>query len=410
MDGYDLLKKRIMTRGTNVEHRIANDKLKTLEKALIYSYQAETIMKQGEEEELRALINNNKLKMDYDDKLISIPFKSGFKVGTVFYWPRIGEHWIVYLRQYSEDAYFRGYIRKAQHKLRWEDEFGVLHETLGAVRGPVETKIRSEQKSGNSFDVPNYTLSIIVPHTEATSKLKRYSKIAVSGKIWEVAVADDINEPGVIELQLLEYYINKETDIPKLTGVVPLATSEIEGVKVRTSLDGVKEMELYEPFKLWSLVERDGVTSKELTENAKFSVVSGSAVVTDNFLNVLEPPGLITIKLEIPKLNYSKEFSFEAKALSLPPASQYLIEGDENVKSYGKAVYTAKYYLDGVEADIEMGQWSVAQNDKLFSISRIDKDFIEFKWVVGVHGEFELSYLVDGVVVANKSISVKSLI
>lgn len=407
MDNLSLLQKRIFARGSNVEHRLANDKLKTLKKALTYSYQAETVV--VGELEYRALLNNNKLKMDYDDKIISIPFDSEFKVGTIFYWPRIKEHWIVYLRQYSEDAYFRGYARRAQQTIRWEDEFGMIHETLAAVRGPVETKIRSEQKSGNSFDVPNYTLSIIIPNNEETKKIKRYSKIALDGKMWEVAVTDGISEPGVIDVQALEYYVNREEDSNLIDPNAP-SNSKIDNVVVKTSLDDISVLEVDEAFRLWAVVEQDGDYSEILTKDARFSVVSGVASISAGYINILEPAKDASVKLDIPKIGFSKVFTFEARQASMPAAVKFLIAGDENVKSFGKTKYTIKYYLDGVEATHPDGRWAVQPNDKLFSIGENNKDFIELKWVVGVHGSLILDYLVDDMIVATKTVLVKSLI
>ena len=62
------------------------DKLESLKRALKYSYQAAKVIKLGENSEQKALINPNRLKLDYDDKMISIDFASGFKPGDVFEW------------------------------------------------------------------------------------------------------------------------------------------------------------------------------------------------------------------------------------------------------------------------------------------------------------------------------------
>lgn len=408
-DSYDILLKRVKSRGVNSDDRLAHDKLNTLEDALKYSYQAEDVIKINETVVKRALINNNKLKMDYDDKIISIPFDADFKVGDIFFWPRIKEYWIVYLRHYSEDAYFRGYIRRAQHKIKWEDEFGLIHECFVAVRGPVETKIKGEMKSGLAFDLPNYTLSIIAPNTEETKALKRYSKIALDGKIWEITVTDSISEPGVIDIQALEYYVNKEEDKEILDPTSP-PNANIDNVKVKTSLDGVEKMELDEPFRLWSIVEQDGVQSKVLSEDARFTILEGSAIITENFLNVVEPPGMVKVELEIPKIGFSKVYEFETLPFSLPPAVKYVITGDENVRSYGKTVYDIKYFSDGDEATINSGEWVFEPNDKLFSILSNTMDSITFKWKLGVQGHVKLDYVVNGQIVDTKDIKVRSLI
>lgn len=408
MDAYDLMAKRLGVRGgVSQEDRMVADKLNTLNKALKYSYQREIVEKDGKKFPL--LMNNNKLKMDYDDKVISCPFENGLEVGSIFYWTRIGEYWLVYLRQYSEDAYFRGFARKAQHTLRWENEYGKIVETRAAVRGPVETKIVDEVKSNISFDKPNYTLSILVPYNEDTKVLKRYKKVAINEEVWEVTVADSISEKGVIGLELIESYINKEED----KDIISSPTNSIQGVEVRCSLDEIKELEVEEPFKLWAFAEKNGNKIELLQDEIIFSIISGNAILTDNYLHVVQPPGLIELKLEIPKVGFNKVFTIETKALSLPAASKYLISGNESVKSYGKSKYQLEHYLDGfLNADSETyaGEWKYISEGSFFSIVSQTNNEIVFQWTVGSHGKIDLEYWIDNSVVAKKTITVKSLI
>ena len=59
--------------GKKAEDRMITDKLRTLKKALLYSYQAATaVLEDGRE--FRCLINPDKLKNDYDNKILSIPY------------------------------------------------------------------------------------------------------------------------------------------------------------------------------------------------------------------------------------------------------------------------------------------------------------------------------------------------
>ena len=402
MSSLDILKKRLIVSGGDTEGRMTQGKNKTLLNALNNSYQAEIIYK-GQVEH-KALINNNKLKMDYDDKVISIPFAENFKVGDVFFWPKTDEHWIVYLRQYSEDAYFRGFIRKALHKIRWKNSFGKEMETFAAVRGPVETKIKSEMKSGISFDMPNYSLSIIVPNDEATKDLKRYAKVSVCGKIWEVLVADNISEPGVIDLQLIESYINNSTDNPELPG-----GKEEMDIEVTTSLDGVEILEKDENFHIWTMVEKDGKTSEELIENAKFTVISGTASLTKTQLTPLES-GPLVIELSIEKSGYSKLFTLNVKEEVLPPSLAYEILGDEKVKSFGSTSYSIRHFMDGLIVDDINGNWVITDNNSLFTVTSKNNTEIILKWKVGMKGKFTIDYEIDGVNVASKNIIVESLI
>jgi hypothetical protein len=90
------------------QNRMIRDKRKSFDKAVLYSYQAALVKKfipdyvptmEGVREAppVRALINPNKLKMDYDDKIISIGFEHGFRSGDVFEWCNTGTYWLIYL-------------------------------------------------------------------------------------------------------------------------------------------------------------------------------------------------------------------------------------------------------------------------------------------------------------------------
>jgi hypothetical protein len=118
------------------------DKRRSLDHAVWNSYQAAEIVATDAEDRkpVRALINPNKLKQDYDDKILSVGYEYEFAPGTIFEWLGTKTYWIVYLQDLTELAYFRGDIRKCSHEIAWEDEDG-LHKTYAAIRGPVETKI-----------------------------------------------------------------------------------------------------------------------------------------------------------------------------------------------------------------------------------------------------------------------------
>ena len=105
MSSLDNLQKRLnYYGGPKQEERMNSDKLRSLRKALLYSYQAQTAIL-TDNREFRCLINHDKLKEDYDDKIISIPYRDiclnadkignktsdgmqdiGMKVGDTFTW------------------------------------------------------------------------------------------------------------------------------------------------------------------------------------------------------------------------------------------------------------------------------------------------------------------------------------
>ena len=207
--------------GTAQQDRMIRDKRKTFDRTVMYSYQGADVRIPGSDQSFKALINPNKNKPDYDDKVLSVGFESGFIPGTVFEWERTGTKWLIYLQDLTELAYFLGDIRRCSYEIMWEDPVTKQqHITYAAVRGPVETKINFIQKNGISVDTPNHSLNIMLPKTEDTVKyFKRYSKFYLRGILdtdsmicWRVEAFDSISTPGILEITAVEYYSNEFED------------------------------------------------------------------------------------------------------------------------------------------------------------------------------------------------------
>ena len=232
IEGVEEQSKRLQQAGGNrQQERMIKDKRRSLDHAVWYSYQAAEVIKTDatDRKPVRALINPNKLKADYDDKIISVGYEYIFEVGTVFEWLGTKTYWLVYLQDLTELAYFRGDIRKCTYQIAWEDEDG-LHSTYAAVRGPVETKINFIQKHGISIDTPNHSLSILMPKNEDTlNYFKRYKKFYLQGDdtCWRVEATDWISTPGILEVTAVEYYAN-ETEDDIENGIVGGLITEIK--------------------------------------------------------------------------------------------------------------------------------------------------------------------------------------
>ena len=87
--------------GSLQQDRMIADKRRSLQRALYYSYQGADVKKivdNGEADIVRALINPNKLKQDYDDKIISIFYDHNYGTGDVFEWVGTNTHWLIYLQ------------------------------------------------------------------------------------------------------------------------------------------------------------------------------------------------------------------------------------------------------------------------------------------------------------------------
>lgn len=251
--------------GTTQQVRMIKDKRRSLDRALLYSYQAASIEKvsgekntdngftpigvdEKENKIIKALINPNKLKLDYDDKIISVPSEAGLTTGDIFEWKGTDTKWIIYLQDLTELAYFRGDIRKCSYVLRWLNAENKICESYCAVRGPVETKINYIQKNGISVDEPNHSLNIYMPkNKETVAYFKRYSKFYLTRcdedndfRCWRVEATDDISTPGILEVTAVEYYANDDAD-DLINGIVGGNIPEKEAINkpnVEILLDG----------------------------------------------------------------------------------------------------------------------------------------------------------------------------
>ena len=223
MNNLELMRKRLQHHGgIKQEDRMIKDKWRAFHHALVFSYQGadvSLVQKYNSCEMLdnqniyRALINPNKTKQDYDDKIFSIDYNTAFGPGDVFKWEGTNSHWLIYLQALTEDAYFRGDIRRCKYIIKFKNKNGEIKQTWAAIRGPVETQIESIQKNQVRVDRPNLSLNILMPLNEDTLyAFDRYSKFLFAGKAWRVQAPDAISIKNVLEINAEEYYIDRDED------------------------------------------------------------------------------------------------------------------------------------------------------------------------------------------------------
>ena len=252
----ELLNKRLQYQGGNQEQRFINDKLHGLKKALLYSYQAATaILSDGKE--FRCLINPDKNKPAYDNKIISIPYKDiclnaprigktsqgeidiNIKTGDVFIWKQTNTHWLVYLQYIEEDAYFRSEIRRCDQQVKIGDNSYWVY-----IRGPVETSIEWTQKAGIEWNTLNYSLVMYITADENTNNyFERFKTVKVldprynKEKTWQVVGVDPYYGDGIIQVFLDEYFENSIADAVQVENstntseqtLIDAATAYIDG-------------------------------------------------------------------------------------------------------------------------------------------------------------------------------------
>ena len=129
---------------TGQQERMIRDKRKTLSRALLYSYQAAYVKKLYDDNdtiERRALINPDKVKQDYDEKIISIGFESNFKTGDIFQWLGTNTYWLIYLQDLTELAYFRGNIDVVLMKLLGRTKIKIIIKLMLLYVGLLKLKL-----------------------------------------------------------------------------------------------------------------------------------------------------------------------------------------------------------------------------------------------------------------------------
>lgn len=216
-----------------------------------YIHQLNIIIEMSQLPYFRALINHDKLKVDYEDKIISIPFEqnsvsinpvhdnnnllqTNFHSGTVFKWVHGNKqewvpdtYWIVYLQYSEQTAYFRGQIRRADDEITIVivNPDGSQEERTyrGWTTGPNETDALWNVKKGVVWNDLNYTkLLFITKDADTLAFFKRFDKIKVNGQYWQVQAYNENygntkgQDSGIIRVALGESYTPTKDMIKQL--------------------------------------------------------------------------------------------------------------------------------------------------------------------------------------------------
>lgn len=252
--------------------RIREDKLRSMKRALFNSYQSAVIVfdKDDRQYHFRCLINHDKLKVDYEDKVLSIPFKqvpvelqgnremstaqktvdtgtpglfldeAGLPVlddynqpivayrvrpGDTFKWVSGNEgympdsYWIIFLQYSEETAYFRGQIRKADDLIQIIpiEEDGTEGDPViyhGWTTGPNEEESVWNVKKGVVWNDMYYHKILYITKDETTQAyFRRFDRVVINGQTWQVQGYNDNygttsknSTGGMIRVALKETY------------------------------------------------------------------------------------------------------------------------------------------------------------------------------------------------------------
>ena len=363
--------------GGNQIGRINQQKLRSLRWALKNSYNSRMI-KTPLHAAWPCLINTNNLKADYDKEYISVEFDSGLEAGDTFECLDDGTHWMVYLPVITETAYLQSEIIRCRYTLEVnEKEYWIYFQ------GPTETDLRWFQKNQINVNELNLSGTIYIKNDENTKNyFKRFTRVKLDGHEWEVQVTDSITVPGIIELEVQEYYDNTIEELPKIR-----QNSEIEIdpkptiigetlVKPDTIVGYMIDAEYYSPDNEWSVIDNPRVRIESIKDNGRICEVRIYAGTVKPFT--------LQYGDQLLKVNVDWE--------------KPIIQGPQVVYPYDTHTYWLKK---------KKGEFSI--NSNLAKIIEFNEDSCKVEIITGKKGKFVLDCLLEDGTTTSLEIDIKSL-
>ena len=226
--------------GTFQQSRMIDDKLKSLKKALLYSYQAGTMVIDNPDEdnelrqlEFRCLMNPDKRTFETDKMMLSVPFRDvcinipklgrvveeeidvPIKCGSTFIWKETATRWLVTLQHIEEYAYFRADVRKCYPFPLEIDEKPYYFASIGEN----EEILEWNRKHREEWNKLNYTREIFLERNEETFNYFKRFKIVklpnILGELesWEVQAVAPNSTDDILIVHLKEYFENQYQEI-----------------------------------------------------------------------------------------------------------------------------------------------------------------------------------------------------
>ena len=275
IDGLTNLKTRVNYIGETSVSRLNQGKLWSLRSAFKNSYQYAKIEKLPTNKSFDSLINPDKLKPDYDNKIVSVEFAADFEAGDVFFWPANNTHWMIYLQELTETAYFRAYIRRCRYSVKVNDTDYYVY-----LRGPEETDQRWNQKAGVTWNDMNHSLVMYIKNNEETREFfKRFNKIKINGQNWEIAATDVLSVGGIIEVNLVEDFNNSLEDLQTIPEVAPIDVTlpHISGESIVKPFDVLTYSIVLASDGMWSLSSDKATIISSNAESAEIEIISSKS-------------------------------------------------------------------------------------------------------------------------------------
>lgn len=279
--------------GAAQQDRMIQDKWLSMLSATKYSYQAAQFIKYPEMKDISpGLFNPVTNNMDYDTKLISIGFDSGYKVGEIFLWDNTKTYWICYNQDLTELAYFRGKCRRCDYKVQWVDKDRQLKETYLSVVGPSQPDFRTYNPGyGISIDTPTADLTILTSNNEQNRLyFNQNQKFLLNGVTYKIHQIDILSMPGIIQMNCVQDYNNLieddiENNIKNNWNIQPV----VPQYQTQYGIDGPQSIKPLFPYKFesltnggsWFILENQTADNKhKLPIKLEYSKESRNIVIT----------------------------------------------------------------------------------------------------------------------------------
>lgn len=368
---------RVQYAGGDQIGRMNKQKLKSLQWALKNDYNTRMI-KTPNKAAVPCLINTGNLKSDYDKKYISVEFSSGLEAGDTFEILDDGTHWMIYLPILTETAYLRSEIIRCRYQLEIDGDLYWIY-----FQGPTETDLRWFLKNQININELNLSGTIYIKNDEKTKHFfKRFTHIKIDGHIWEVQVTDPITVPGILELEVQEYYDNSIAELPEIkeaSGEYPLNTIKGADVVKQDTIIGYSIDPLcYNKDISWKVENNPRVKLQETIENGRICKVK------------IYPGAVKTFDIC---------YGDQKRTITIDWAKP-IIQGPQEVYPYE----THTYWIKG-----ENAKATFSIDSDLAEIIETGNDYCKVEIVSGKKGEFVLYCTPEGQEQTELNIKIKSL-
>lgn len=390
LECFKLYQRRTKKIGTDPTMTGVDERYESFINALNNSYNSEKV-KIVEKEEIYPHYQEEYLSLITPDekrgiKNLSSPFEILPEVGKLVYWIRDNSYWLITSSEETEKAYFKGTIEKCNYVLSWRDDKGNMYKQRVKMQGPVETKYKNENLGDMIVGRANDTNSIWMAKTEQTKHLKRYNKLILNGRAFDITVINDVD--SIIKINLIEGFINPDEDT--LIAGEEVAEGQIQiDYDLYSSLDGVTELPLV-PFEFTSSLYKDG----QLVNSRPIIKVEGSANYANGMIYPVAPGEL---KIHVCYLGYPVDKTYTINLVESEVATVYYeILGPDTIDMYGSATYQLMKNTNGnmevLNANLiqissqDIGKAVISKKDNI-SITVSSKKISSLKLFALVEGE-----------------------